>query len=65
MATVNVAVLGAWTVGSQVIRLIQEEGGDLAARAGADLNIQSVVVRNVSAPRDVEIDPALLTTDAN
>jgi homoserine dehydrogenase len=48
-----------------VIRLIQEEGGDLAARAGADLNIQSVVVRNVSAPRDVEIDPALLTTDAN
>ena len=65
MATVNVAVLGAGTVGSQVIRLIQEEGGDLAARAGADLNIQSVVVRNVSAPRDVEIDPALLTTDAN
>ena len=65
MATVNVAVLGAGTVGSQVIRLIQEEGGDLAARAGADLNIQAVVVRNVSAPRDVEIDPALLTTDAN
>lgn len=65
MATVNVAVLGAGTVGSQVIRLIQEEGGDLAARAGADLNIQSVVVRNVSAPRDVEIDPALLTTDTN
>ena len=65
MTTVNVAVLGAGTVGSQVIRLIQEEGGDLAARAGADLNIQSVVVRNVSAPRDVEIDPALLTTDAN
>ena len=51
MATVNVAVLGAGTVGSQVIRLIQEEGGDLAARAGADLNIQAVVVRNVSAPR--------------
>ena len=65
MTTVNVAVLGAGTVGSQVIRLIQEEGGDLAARAGADLNLQSVVVRNVSAPRDVEIDPALLTTDAN
>ncbi|WP_099332433.1 homoserine dehydrogenase [Actinomyces minihominis] len=64
MATVNVAVLGAGTVGSQVIRLIEEQGRDLRARAGAELNLQSVVVRDVSAPRDAEIDPALLTTDA-
>ena len=63
METVNVAVLGAGTVGSQVIRLIEEESEDLAARSGADLKVNAVVVRNVDAPRDANIDRALLTTD--
>ena len=64
MQTVNVAVLGAGTVGSQVIRLIEEQAGDLAARSGADLKVSAVVVRDVDAPRDADIDPSLLTTDA-
>lgn len=63
MQTVNVAVLGAGTVGSQVIRLIEEQAGDLAARSGADLKVNAVVVRDVNAPRDAEIDARLLTTD--
>ncbi len=64
MSAVNVAVLGAGTVGSQVIRLIREQGDDLAARAGTELEVQSVVVRDVDAPRDVELEDGLLTTDA-
>lgn len=64
MKSVKVAVLGAGTVGSQVIRLIEEQGKDLGARAGADISVDSVVVRNVDAPRDVPIDPTILTTDA-
>lgn len=64
MESVKVAVLGAGTVGSQVVRLIEEQASDLAARAGAALELQSVVVRNVDAPRDVTIDASLLTTDA-
>lgn len=64
MQTVNVAVLGAGTVGSQVIRLIEEQAGDLAARSGADLKVSAVVVRDVDAPRDADIDKRLLTTDA-
>lgn len=61
----KIAVLGAGTVGSQVIRLIEEHQADLAARAGARLQVQSVLVRDVNAKRDFEVDPALLTTDAN
>lgn len=64
MNSVNVAVLGAGTVGSQVIRLIEEQGEDLAARAGAQINVQSVVVRDVEAPRDTPIGSEILTTDA-
>lgn len=64
MKTVNVAVLGAGTVGSQVIRLISEQAADLEARSGASLNVNAVVVRDVDAPRDTQIDRDLLTTDA-
>lgn len=60
----KVAVLGAGTVGSQVIRLLSEQGSDYASRIGGPLEISAVVVRDVAAPRDTEIDPALLTTDA-
>jgi homoserine dehydrogenase len=51
-------------VGSQVVRLLQEQSDDLAARAGAPLELAGVAVRRLDAQRDVDIDPALLTTDA-
>lgn len=60
---VSVGVLGAGTVGSQVIRLIGEHATDLSARSGARIEVTSVLVRSLDAQRDVEIDPALLTTD--
>lgn len=62
---VSVGVLGAGTVGSQVIRLIGEHASDLSARSGARIQVTSVLVRSLDAQRDVEIDPALLTTDPN
>lgn len=64
MKTVNIALLGAGTVGSQVFRLLEEQADDLDARAGAELKVRSVVVRDVSAERDVPIPAELLTTDA-
>ncbi|MFT0761826.1 homoserine dehydrogenase [Scrofimicrobium sp. R131] len=62
--SLRVAILGAGTVGSQVIRLLSEQADDYAGRIGGHLEISAVVVRDVTAPRDTEIDPALLTTDA-
>ncbi|GGP04946.1 homoserine dehydrogenase [Nonomuraea glycinis] len=60
----KVALLGCGVVGSQVIRLIHEQGADLAARIGAPLELAGVAVRRLGRKRDVEVDPALLTTDA-
>ena len=65
LPTLDVAVLGAGTVGSQVIRILGEQSEDLAARAGANLRISHVLVRDTGARRDVEIDADLLTTDAH
>jgi homoserine dehydrogenase len=60
----KVALLGCGSVGSQVVRLLREQSDDLAARVGAPLELVGVAVRRLDAPREVEIEPGLLTTDA-
>jgi len=60
----NVAVLGCGSVGSQVVRLLTEQAGDLAARVGAPIQLVGVAVRRIDAPREVEVPAGLLTTDA-
>jgi homoserine dehydrogenase len=62
--TLNVAVLGCGVVGSQVVRLLTEQSGDLAARVGAPVHLVGVGVRRLDASRDVEVPEGLLTTDA-
>ncbi|MEV5408293.1 homoserine dehydrogenase [Thermopolyspora sp. NPDC052614] len=60
----RVALLGCGTVGSQVVRLLQEQARDLEARVGAPLELAGVAVRRLGRRRDFEIAPELLTTDA-
>ncbi|MEU8177105.1 homoserine dehydrogenase [Microbispora hainanensis] len=60
----RVALLGCGVVGSQVVRLLREQSDDLAARVGAPLELAGVAVRRLGRKRDADVDPALLTTDA-
>ncbi|ROS54661.1 homoserine dehydrogenase [Frigoribacterium sp. PhB24] len=60
---VRVALLGAGSVGSQVARLLLEQGDDFAGRAGAGLELVGIGVRDVDAPRDVDLPHELFTTD--
>lgn len=60
----KVGVLGAGTVGTQVIRLLREQSEEFTARSGARLEITGVAVRNVAAPRDESVPRELLTDDA-
>lgn len=62
--SIKVAVLGAGTVGSQVVRLLAEQSGDLALRVGAPLEVIGVAVRDLNRPRP-GIAVELLTTDAH
>tara|TARA_R110000868_G_scaffold410652_1_gene699435 strand:+ start:22755 stop:24095 length:1341 start_codon:yes stop_codon:yes gene_type:complete len=61
----RIALLGAGSVGSQVASLLLEHGDELAARVGAGLELVGVAVRDLDAPRDIEIPRHLLTTDAH
>ncbi|MBD3690040.1 homoserine dehydrogenase [Nanchangia anserum] len=63
--TVKIAVLGCGTVGSQVVRLLAERGGDYAARCGAHVEVSGIAVRDIDAPRPDWIDRDKLTVDAD
>ena len=62
--TLKVAMLGCGVVGSQVARLLIENKADLSTRAGADLELIKVAVRNPSA-KNYGVKAELLTSDLN
>ncbi|NDA84157.1 MAG: hypothetical protein EBY00_05660, partial [Actinobacteria bacterium] len=55
--------LGCGVVGGSVVRELATSGADLAARAGAKLELSKVAVRNLSK-RD-GVSDSILTTDSN
>ena len=62
---VRIAILGPGTVGSEVVRLLSEQGPDLAARVGAPLELAGVYVRDTSKDRGPHLPAAVLTSDAS
>lgn len=63
-APLRIALLGCGVVGSQVARLLGEQAGDLAARAGGPLEIAGIAVRQSELERIAGVDGTLLTGDA-
>ena len=63
MKTLKVGMLGCGTVGSQVARLMVANKADLASRAGAELELVKVAVRDTSVKRE-GISSNLITKDA-
>src|SRR5450755_1918129 len=60
----RIALLGCGVVGVEVARLLTEQADDLAARVGVPLELAGIAVRRLNRKRDVDLDPALFTTDA-
>ena len=63
MKTLKVGMLGAGVVGSQIARLLIANKSDLASRAGANLELVSIAVKDSRLKRD-GIPAALITNDA-
>ncbi len=62
-ASLKVAVLGAGTVGTEVLRALATRADALAHRAGANLDLCGIYVRNTSKKRAAHIDTALYAED--
>ncbi len=59
----NVGLIGLGTVGAQVAGRMLGWGPQLSRRAGVDLCLRKVLVRDVRKRRSIEIDHELLTAD--
>lgn len=64
-APLTVAILGAGTVGTEVLRLLSEQRDDLAQRVGAPLEVVGISVRDRDRDRGPHVDPALYADDAH
>ena len=61
--TLNVGLIGLGTVGSRVAERLLAGQPQLTRRAGLELCLERVLVRDVHKPRAVKVEPSLLTAD--
>src|ERR1051326_4613818 len=61
--SLTVGLIGLGTVGSQVAERLLAGQPQLARRAGLELCLEKVLVRDVSKPRAVKVAPGMLTAD--
>ncbi|MGQ0623696.1 MAG: homoserine dehydrogenase [Sporichthyaceae bacterium] len=65
---VRVGLLGCGVVGTEVVRQLHSQAGDLTARIGAPLELVGIAVRRAGKiaerARELDIDPALFTTES-
>ena len=65
MREIGVGLLGLGNVGAGVVRLLQENSGEIQSRLGAKLVVRGAAVRDREKKRDSAINPKLITTDVN
>ncbi|MFT4865260.1 MAG: homoserine dehydrogenase [Ilumatobacter sp.] len=64
ITSLKIGVLGCGNVGAALVTLVEAQRATVLARTGIDLTVTRVAVRNMSAPRDVELAEGVLTRDA-
>jgi homoserine dehydrogenase len=64
ITSLKIGVLGCGNVGAALVELARAQRATVLARTGIDLTVTRVAVRNMSAPRDVELAEGVLTRDA-
>jgi len=60
---VGIGLIGLGTVGTGVVRLLQERGDLIAARSGICLSLKKVAVRNLSRQREIRLPQGVMTSD--
>ena len=58
-------MLGCGNVGAALVQLVEAQHAAVEQRTGIRLEVTRVAVRNMSAPRDVELADGVLTRDAH
>ena len=65
MKSINIGLLGFGTVGTGVIKILQQNSGVIEKRLGAKLNLKWIADLDIERDRGVRVDKNILTKDAN
>src|SRR5574341_1819972 len=65
MKDIEIGLLGLGTVATGVVQLLRENAPRLERKIGTRLRIRRIAVRDAGRPRGAEVDPQLLTTNAD
>ena len=63
MKSIKVGLLGFGTVGTGVVRIIENHREDLLNQIGSSVEIEKILVSNLNKKRNIEVDPNKLTDD--
>ena len=64
MREIGIGLIGYGTVGGGVVETLQRNGDMLAKRLNARFVVRRIAVQDPAKPRDPEMDPSIMTTDA-
>ncbi len=64
MERINIGLIGLGTIGTGVVRVLQENREFIRARFGAELYLKRIADLDIETDRGIEIDRGVLTTDA-
>ena len=64
MKEIKVGLLGFGTIGTGVVKVIQQNAEVISQRLGAKLTLAAIADRDITTDRGVTVDPAILTDDA-
>jgi len=65
MEAISIGLLGLGTVGSGVVQIVKNHQDKLIHQVGCPVVIKKVLVQNVHKKRPLEIDPTILTSNAD
>jgi homoserine dehydrogenase len=61
---ISIGLIGFGTVGTGVVKLLQQNGDLIAGRLGAEIRLKRIADIDIRRSRGIQVDEALLTTDA-
>lgn len=65
MRSISIGVLGLGNVGAGALKILQDNRASIERRIAAAVEVKRVLVRDPSRPRELEVDPGLLTTQVD
>jgi homoserine dehydrogenase len=64
MESIKIGLLGFGTIGAGVVKTLAQQQSLLQAHVGVRVELKKIADLDITTPRPVQVDPALLTTDA-